>query len=65
MSKRKLKTRTNKHIRAVNQCSDKSALATHVGETGHTIDFEKINILDVEKNLYKHSSSGILNIFFL
>ena len=42
MSKRKLKTRTNEHIRAVKQCSEKSALATRVEKTGHTIDFEKI-----------------------
>ena len=42
-SRRKLKTRTNEHIRAAKQCSENSDLATHVEKTGHEIDFEKIN----------------------
>ena len=48
MSNRKLKTRTNEHIRAIKQCSENSALAIHVEKTEHTIDFEKTNIVDVE-----------------
>ena len=64
MSKRKLKTRTTEHIRAVKQCSEKSALATHVEKTGHKIDFNKVNILDIEKNFYKRSFSEMLNIYF-
>ena len=64
MSKRKLKTRTNEHIRAVKQCSENSALATHVDNTGHKIDFEKVNILDTEKNFYKRSFSEMLNIYY-
>ena len=64
MSKRKFKTRMNEHIRAVKKCSENSALASHVESTGHTIDFEKTNIVDVEKNFYKRSSSEMLNIYF-
>ena len=64
MSKRKLKTRTTKHIRAVKQCSENSALATHVEKAGHKIDFEKVNIFDTEKNFYKRSFSEMLNIYF-
>ena len=63
MSKRKLRTRINKHIRAVKQCSEKSALPTDVEKVGHTIDFEKINVVDVEKNFYKRSFSEMLNIY--
>ena len=33
-------------------------------KTGHTIDFEKTNIVDVEKNFYKRSFSEMLNIYF-
>ena len=62
MSKRKLKTRTNEHIRAVKQCSENSALTTNVEKTGHTIDFENTNIVDVERNFYKRSFSEMLNI---
>ena len=51
MRKRKLKTRTNEHIRAVKQYSENSALATHVEKTGHTIDFVNTNIVDVEEFL--------------
>ena len=64
MSKRKLKTRTYEHIRVVQQCSENSTRATHVEKTGHEIDFEKINIVDVEKNFYKRSFSEMLNIYF-
>ena len=64
MSKRKLKTRTTEHIRAVKQCSENSAVATHVEKTGHKIDFEKVNILDTEKNFYKPWFSDMLYIYF-
>ena len=64
MSKRKLKTRTNEHIRAVKQCSENSTLATHVEKTGHTIDFKKTDIVDAEKNFYKRSFSEMLNVYF-
>ena len=64
MSKRKLKTRTNEHLRAVKQCSEKSALPTHVEKMGHTIDFQKSNIVDVEKNFYKRSFSAMLKTYF-
>ena len=54
----------NEHIRAVKQCSENSALATHVEKTRHTIDFEKTNIVDVERNFYKRSISEMPNIYF-
>ena len=57
-------TRNASYIRAVNQCSDKSALTTHAEETRHTIDFEKNNIVNVEKNFYKRSFSEMINIYF-
>ena len=64
MSKRKLKTWTNEHIRTVKQCSENSALATHVEKIGHTIDFKITNIVDVDRNFYKRSFSEMLNIYF-
>ena len=54
IGKRKLKTRTNEHIRAVKQYSGKSALATHVDKTGHKIDFEKVNVL-AQKRIFTNA----------
>ena len=46
MSKRKLGKRTYEHKRAVKFGSKDSALAVDTQDTGHSIDFDKIIILD-------------------
>ena len=73
---RKLSFRVDEHSKCVQKAInleknyDKSALAVHVYETKHSIDFNKIKILDTEKSLKKglfsemvkiHSTNNIIN----
>ena len=57
-----LKTRTSQHKNNVRNLDKKSALANHVLDTGHTIDFTNIKILDVEPREKIRKFSEMLNI---
>lgn len=63
-SLRKLRFRVNEHRRAVNKKNISSALAKHVLETGHSINFKKPKILDSENNLQLRLFSEMLNIHY-
>jgi len=48
-SKQKFCKRLYEHGYAIKKRDEKNALAMHVMKTGHTINFEKANIVDTEK----------------
>ena len=54
----------NEHNRDVKNFVNTSALAMHVSETGHNIDFDKAKILNKESNFFKCSFSEMLNIYY-
>ena len=53
MSSGKISTRRTEHIRSVKNLDlDKSAIAEHVVETHHTIDFDSTKMLAADCNFY-------------
>ena len=64
MSKRKLGKHTYEHKRAVKLGSENSALPVHTQDTGHSIDFDMIIILDKETNYFKRTFSEMMNIHY-
>lgn len=57
-----LKNRSSQHRNCVKNRDSKSALANHVIDTGHTIDFNNIKILDIEPHKKIREFSEMLHI---
>ena len=64
MSKRKLRKRAYEHKRAVKLGSENSVLAVHTKDTGYSIDFDKIKILDKETDYFKRPFCQMMNIYY-
>lgn len=65
MTTRKCKLPRNEHRRdVINSKSETSALALHVENTKHVIDFDSFKIIDQENTKKKREFSEILHIYY-
>ena len=56
--------RVKENARDVKKCNLKSALASHAVAYNHKINFDKVKVIDQEKNYKRRMFSEMLNINF-
>lgn len=61
-TKRRLGVRVAEHESDIKKCKESTALAQHINETGHKVNFDNIRILDKEKNENKRYTLESLRI---